>query len=77
MQYYTQKFFGAWGFLLIDEKKVFSQALPCKKNSCEICHIFFQIIILSFFFNSDCCCFYTKNLKIYEDLYCFFFVDLM
>ena len=42
-------FFGALEFLL-GGKNVFSQPLPCKKNCCEICHIFFSTNIYTFFF---------------------------
>ena len=41
MQDYTQINIGAWGFLLIDEKNVFSRALPSKKNAVKFV-IFFS-----------------------------------
>ena len=32
MKDYTKFFCGAWGFLMIDKKNVFSNPLPCKKK---------------------------------------------
>ena len=51
-------------------KNVFSQPLPCKKNCCEICNIFFNEYFFIFFYLVVIIFFLIqKKLKIYEDSY--------
>ena len=54
MQEYTQVFFGPWGFLLIIEKNVFSQPLPCQKNAVKFVIFFSTINLIFLFVNCNC-----------------------
>ena len=70
MQDYTPKKFWILGIFLNWGKHILSQPLPFKKNSCEICNIFYQQIFffIYFFFIVIGFFIYTK-LKSYEDSY--------